>query len=290
MKRKIFLLIITAFMFLIISGCGSVKDKQMTLDLSFGSRDGTYSGDIKNNLPDGKGKFEYKNSNNETIIFDGEFENGHFKNGDLIFPAQNRKYSGEYKNDSPTGYGKSFINNKLVYEGNWLNGLPSGKGKAYDANGNVTYDGNFESGLPMLDTVSVNQDVSFADWKYKVTSASTQLTVGNTQASGVFLIVTIDATNNANTQRQIGAQNFFMLFDDKGRRFNMNDKAMMDDRGSQIFNGGANAPWYLSQIGPSLSVQGIKIIFDIPKDAKNLKLVPQQGLGKANPVLVKESL
>lgn len=287
--KSIFLVLMIFISSLFILGCGSVKDKQMTLDLAFGSRAGTYSGNIKNDLPDGNGKFEYKNENNETTVFDGEFENGHFKKGTLTI--QSTKYGilkrdGEFKSDRLEGQGKFFVNNKLYYEGDFKDGKPNGKGKRYDENGKVIYEGNFENGMPMADTVNIGQEVSFADWKYKVSNVTVQSTVGNNPASGIFVIVSVDAVNNANTERQLGSQDFFILVDNQGRTFKANDKIMMKMHEIDDFKGS----WYLSEIGPSLSAQDIKFIFDVPKDAKNLKLVPANGLGKANPVLVKESL
>ena len=46
--------------------------------------------------------------------------------------------------------------------------------------------------------------VSYADWTYKVTEVSSQNTAGNKQAGGKYVIVVIDATNNANAARQPG--------------------------------------------------------------------------------------
>lgn len=48
-----------------LAGCGAktVKNEQITLDLSFGQRAGTYTGEVNEmSIPNGKGKFVSKNS------------------------------------------------------------------------------------------------------------------------------------------------------------------------------------------------------------------------------------
>ena len=57
---------------------------------------------------------------------------------------------------------------------------------------------------------------------------------------------------------------------------------MFDYRMASNFNGA----WYLSEVNPGLSVQNVTFIFDIPKDAKGLKLIADKGVGKVPPILL----
>lgn len=250
----------------LFTACGnSVSNKQMTLDLSYGQRSGTYSGEVnKDGLPNGKGKFESQNPEGQKWIYDGEFKNGHFEGqGTNIIIATKQKEMGTFSNDELNGQGKLYLNDQLYYEG------------------------NFENGLPMLDSVGLNEEVSFADWKYKVISVDKQNSIGNKQAKGQFFIVSIDVTNNAQRPREIGAK-FFALADDKGKLFPMDGEAMLADKSQSTHQGNRNASWYLSDINPSLSEYNMKIIFDIPKDSNKLKFIPAEGLGKVAPVLVQD--
>lgn len=53
--KKALVLLLPAF---IIAGCSS--GEEMTLHLSYGDRTGVYSGDMKDGIPDGQGKFTYE--------------------------------------------------------------------------------------------------------------------------------------------------------------------------------------------------------------------------------------
>ena len=85
-------LVIALICVLVLTGCGSgagdgpqqsdlpvetsntpgVYDGEITLDFSFGTRTGNYSGEIDGNgLPSGQGKFTSKNSDGETWTYEG---------------------------------------------------------------------------------------------------------------------------------------------------------------------------------------------------------------------------
>ena len=90
----------------------NIKDEYITL--SNGSR---YIGEVKNNLPNGKGE-EY------------------FNQGDI--------YKGSFVNGKKEGYGIFEKRNKFIYEGYFKNDKYEGKGKIYYLNGNV-FDGMFKN-------------------------------------------------------------------------------------------------------------------------------------------------
>ena len=94
--KKVFSLILLCVLSLSLTSCGG---KEITLDLSFGSRTGTYSGEMKDGVPDGEGTFKTTNKDGETWTYKGEFKNGHFEGeGETIWES-GQKEIGTYKND-----------------------------------------------------------------------------------------------------------------------------------------------------------------------------------------------
>ena len=262
MKKLAFLLSVVLSAF-IIAGCGgpkTVSNQQMTLTLAYGEKTGQYTGEVDdNNLPNGKGSFTTQNNQGMKWTYDGEFKNGHFDGQGKTVWANGQEESGTYVNDRLNGQGKKILENKQTYEG------------------------RFENGLPMLESVPLNTDVNFAEWTYKVTGVTTQKTMGNTQANGMYLVVMIDATNGASTQRQPGGQQFFTLVDDKGNIYMSDDKAMLNHHLAKNSQGA----WYLSKVGPNLSVSGVAIIFDVPENISGAKLLPRNGFGKVAPIALR---
>lgn len=102
----------------------------------------TYTGEIKDNEYNGKGKMEYLNGE----IYEGNWlkkkRNGY---GILIYNDK-CKYIGNFKNDKFEGEGEFFWNNGYYYKGNFKNGLFEGEGLLKSPNGSF-YKGNFEKGL-----------------------------------------------------------------------------------------------------------------------------------------------
>ena len=141
-----------------------------------------YEGEFINNKRNGKGK-EY--NKDKKIMFDGEFFNGfrlkgkafikgklefegdyllynkwngkgYDENGKVIYelingtgkvkeyfePLDRLMFEGEYLNGKRNGKGKEYINGKLEFEGEYLNGKRNGKGKEY-INGKLVFEGEF---------------------------------------------------------------------------------------------------------------------------------------------------
>lgn len=77
----------------------TVEKQEITLNLAFGERTGTYTGEMKDGLPNGKGKFEAKNQLGTTWYYEGEFKDGHFNGeGKTIWEAGPTQ-SGNFQND-----------------------------------------------------------------------------------------------------------------------------------------------------------------------------------------------
>ncbi|BAL85093.1 hypothetical protein SELR_pSRC300200 (plasmid) [Selenomonas ruminantium subsp. lactilytica TAM6421] len=253
-------------------GCGgpkTVQNQQVTLSLTYGDRAGVYTGEVnEQNIPNGKGKFETKNSAGQTWVYEGTFKDGHFDGqGKTTWQGINQSEEGTYSNDRLNGQGKRTFS---------VNGKPE------------TYEGNFVSGIPMkAETVGLNTDVSYADWTYKVTAVKTQKSAGNKQASGQFLILTMDTQNNGQQTRQPGSGNFYVLADtSNGRIYKMDNDAPAQIR---ITTKNFNNPWYLSDVNPGNKANGILIVFDIPDDVNvnNLVLIPNQSQTKGDVTPIK---
>ena len=119
-----------------------------------------YIGEYKNGKKHGKGK-EYDIEGN--IKFDGEYKDGIRWNGILYknkigYELKNGKgyvkqymnnmlvYEGEYFNGKKDGKGKEYYDDKLIFEGEFLNGLKNGKGKEYSFD-KLIYEGEFSDNI-----------------------------------------------------------------------------------------------------------------------------------------------
>lgn len=267
--RKAVAILASTFVLFALVGCGgpkTVQNQQLTLNLLYGDRTGTYTGEINDqNKPDGKGTFETKNSSGETWVYDGTFKNGHFEGkGKIVWKTSKQTEEGSYSNDRLNGNGKRTI---------IVNGQQQ------------TYEGNFVAGIPMkAETVGLNEEASFADWTYCVTNVDTRKSAGNMQASGQYLVLTMNAQNNGQEARKPGGNNFYILADTvNGRIYQMDDGALLALR----LNGGtSNADWYLTDVNPGNKAIGYLIVFDIPEnlDINNLVLLPRQNTADATPI------
>ena len=266
--KKFLVVALSVLLCFVLVGCGGpkkVSDQQMTLSLSYGDRSGTYTGEVNDkNVPNGKGKFTTKNSKGMTWVYEGQFKDGHFDgSGKTTWPDLGRSEEGTYSNDRLNGQGR------LV-------------GK-YSTQNN--YEGNFENGVPMVaETANVNEAVTYADWEYKITQVKEQTSAGNKQPNGRYVVVVIDDQNNGTETRQPAPEGFFVLYNKQtGATYKMDGEANLALRMStKDWNG----PWYLSEVNPGLSVSGISLFFDVPKDVQisDLKFLPKDGFGKAKPI------
>ena len=99
-----------------------------------------FEGEYKNNKRNGKGK-EYNYYG--ILIFEGEFldgkrwnGNGYDNKGNKVYDLKNGKgYVIEYHN-----------NNKILFEGNYVNGEKNGFIKEYDYSGNIKFEGEYVNG------------------------------------------------------------------------------------------------------------------------------------------------
>lgn len=240
---------------MMILGCGnSVDNKQMTLDIAGGQRQGVYSGEVSNDIPNGKGKFSVKVDPSQGVnwIYEGGFKDGHFD-----------------------GQGKLSLANGITREGTFKNDQLEGKGKIYNKEG-IMFEGEFKNGMPQLPTSGLNEAVSYADWTYQVTGVETATTVGNNVPKGVFAIVHMHVTNNSNQARQFAPMVYpYILQDETGSTFPMNTQVMLAHRLANL-----SQDWSLSQINPGQSTD-LVLIFDVNHGMKNVMLIPEKGYWQA---------
>ena len=123
-----------------------------------------YEGELKNNIPNGKGINYYSNGNIQYVgdfvngLFEGkgkyieeegnyyigQFKNGSWYNkGTFYYSNGNILYKGDFIDSKFEGNGKYFWENGYSYIGQWKNGLRNGKGKVYYSNGNIKYEGDY---------------------------------------------------------------------------------------------------------------------------------------------------
>lgn len=127
---------------------GSVSEEKIKIRQKGVVYEGTYTGEIKNNLPNGKGTFLYT-SKEGGFTHNGQWKDGVFHGYGTHTWESGYKYIGDYENGKREGTGKYYFKNKLVYEGDWLDNSRHGDGKLYsEKSGKLVYKGQFEKGFP----------------------------------------------------------------------------------------------------------------------------------------------
>ena len=106
-----------------------------------------YEGELKKNLPNGRGKLYY---NSGEIKYDGELEDGKFHGRGILYDKKGKeKYEGMFKLGKKSGHGKIFLKNELYYDGEFKDDEINGQGEMYFEMKGVKMKrvGNFKNGL-----------------------------------------------------------------------------------------------------------------------------------------------
>lgn len=121
----------------------------------------------------------------------------------------------------------------------------------------------------------VGDVVPVEKFEYKVNSIKTAKKIGNEfmnkTTNGQFLIINVTIKNNDKEARIIDTS-LFKIIDSQGREF----EPLAD--GDVYVN--ENTSFFLEEVNPNLSRTG-NIVFEMPKDAKGLKLEVNSGVGLA---------
>lgn len=155
--KKIVLIMISVGLAIILSGCSlipgifgnkseSVKNQEITLDLSFGEKTGTYTGQLVKGLPQGTGAFTVSDEDEVAWTYEGEWEQGHFKGSGETIWEDGFSQEGNYENDLLNGLGQEYLDGNLLYEGNYTDNRYDGEGTLYNYYGEVIYEGDFDMG------------------------------------------------------------------------------------------------------------------------------------------------
>ena len=138
------------------NGKGSIYDKNANLkydgewvndiidiDGKIVYEDGSYYiGTIKKGKKHGRGQLFSKNNK---IKYDGNWVDDQFKRGVMI-SENGESYSGDYLNNLPNGKGKIYLNDKVLYTGDFIQGKFEGFGMYYNDNGDY-YIGEWKNGM-----------------------------------------------------------------------------------------------------------------------------------------------
>lgn len=106
----------------------SASDNKCSLTFQNG---GYYSGECKNNLPHGFGRFEWSSGSR----YEGEFKNGMRWGFGKIEYANGSKYDGAWKNDKKNGIGTYWNAGGDRFEGELSDGLMTGNGTCHKRDG-----------------------------------------------------------------------------------------------------------------------------------------------------------
>lgn len=117
---------------------------ELTLEFSFGTRTGMYSGEVNSDgLPNGVGTFECQSSG---WTFAGEWDSGHWNGTGITKWNDGTMYDGEYQNDTIQGDGIYTFPDGIVISGKFADGVPSGNCTLAFTNG-ISFIGQFEDFL-----------------------------------------------------------------------------------------------------------------------------------------------
>ena len=106
---------------------------------------GVYLGEADQNIPQGRGCFIYNGKDNEELKWIGYFDKGDKSNFGKLYNEEGRLiYEGEYKNGLRNGEGTYYYARGLKYEGQFVNGLREGHGVFYWEDG-TRWEGPFKN-------------------------------------------------------------------------------------------------------------------------------------------------
>lgn len=121
--------------------------------------------------------------------------------------------------------------------------------------------------VPIATPLPAGEVVSFADWDYMVTEATTGETIGSQTARGTYVVALVQLTNQGATERNIGGD-FFVAQDAQGRLYEMDTDASLEHH--QVND---TDSWHLDDIGSSFS-STVPVVFDVSPDASTVVLRP----------------
>ena len=120
-----------------------------------------YSGELKDDKPNGFGT-GYKNGH---VVYTGEWKDEKAEGSGTVYKNGHVVYTGECKNGMAEGFGTKYENGHVVYTGEYKNNLRNGKGKEMDENGKVVFDGEWKDGIGKGKEMDENGNVVYeGEW------------------------------------------------------------------------------------------------------------------------------
>lgn len=142
-KRVIFVSLLLAMTAFIIPVHGDETETeaeapaQQVTDLAYTNKinlkyySGTYSGEIRNNLPDGEGIFITDADAPEQFTYEGDFKDGLFDGNGLISLDSGISYESKFSSNLPTGRGTLYLSDHTYAKLSCSNGIPYGLYQLY---------------------------------------------------------------------------------------------------------------------------------------------------------------
>lgn len=115
-------------------------------DAKLTSKEGVYTGMLKNGLPHGQGYFEYADHGG---WYEGALANGKPDGPGIYLAADRSKYTGHWKNGKRHGIGEQSFALGGSYAGQWQDDVFHGRGKIVYAGSARRYEGEFVDGRPV---------------------------------------------------------------------------------------------------------------------------------------------
>lgn len=140
----------------------SVSEKDIMLELSYGTRSGKYTGDVNDaGLPDGSGSFSSYNSAGEPWTYEGEWTNGHM-DGTGVTTWSEMAYSGTYVNDIEHGEGTETFSDGSSFEGLFWDDSYA-IGTYYNADGTSFFAALIDGYFYYMDRLAANLNTIYGD-------------------------------------------------------------------------------------------------------------------------------
>jgi len=130
-----------------VSAAATVTAKSMDLTLSFGDCSGTYTGEVKDGLPDGYGTFMSADSDGDTWTYEGNWAAGHLSGQGKTTWDYGYTETGEYQNDCLNGQGQDYWMDVMRYSGSYTNGNQNGTGTLYNCHSEEIFTGSLNYGF-----------------------------------------------------------------------------------------------------------------------------------------------
>ncbi len=126
-----------------------VENYNLSVRFIDGRRDGVYTGEMYNEVPDGNGSFSYYDNKGKSVVYNGEFAGGEITGFGTMHFDDGSRYVGNFEQGVLDGYGIWYNpEDKIVRKGEFISGRLNGMATIYDSLGNEIYSGRFVSDIP----------------------------------------------------------------------------------------------------------------------------------------------